>query len=418
VIGFGGGSQHQHFPSWTAPLTRYAYTGNTPEEIDPYGQGLMSDALMGNLQYPGSQAFGGLADQIPGAQQAGHQAQQLGAGATYQGYGNLMDYAQQAGGPVDQMMGLAGQVPGAYGQAQASYGNLPGAQANLWNQFAQGQQYGNTLGNSLERFGAGLPGQGAGAIGGQNVQNAMGAGQQVVNAALGAYHQMPADAYERVVQEGLPDVRASYSARGLGTSGEAARGEQDYIQRVRDELYQKDVANQIAALQTGASAASPAAAQAIGAQQAAIGRGQLGLGYGELGLNTLGQQSQTGLGYGQLGLQQMMGQGQLAGQGALLPGQMLGGLQDVAGAPLGSLQQAAALQGLPLGLVGQGLNLYNAGLNMPLQYQQALYNYTRQPQLDLLTQLTGTQQGQSRNWNVAIGGGGKGGGGGGGEGGN
>jgi hypothetical protein len=73
---------------------------------------------------------------------------------------------------------------------------------------------------------------------------------------------------------------------------------------------------------------------------------------------------------------------------------------------------------MPLDLVQQGLQNYSQGLQLPLAYQQALYNYTRQPQLDLLTQLTGTQQGQSRNWNVAIGGGGKGGGGGGGEGGN
>jgi uncharacterized membrane protein YgcG len=88
---------------------------------------------------------------------------------------------------------------------------------------------------------------------------------------------------------------------------------------------------------------------------------------------------------------------------------------------LQGMQSVAGLQGAPLDLVSQGLGLYGQGMNMPLQYQQALYNFTRQPQLDLLTQLSGTQQGNSRNWNAGasvMGGGGKSGGGGGGGGGN
>jgi hypothetical protein len=42
-------------------------------------------------------------------------------------------------------------------------------------------------------------------------------------------------------------------------------------------------------------------------------------------------------------------------------------------------------------------------LNLPLGYQGALYNFTRQPQLDLLGAFSGTQVGQSRNWNFGGG---------------
>ncbi len=344
MVGFGSGSSRQRFPSWTAPLTRWAFQGNTPEEIDPNGTGLMSDALMGSNMLPGSVAFGGLAGNIPGAQLAGHQAQQLGAGATAQGYGNLMQLANMGWGPIGQTSQIAGLVP--QGMDASNYYLNRGVTP---------------------------------AVQGGNVQGAMGAGQQVVDRALATADQLPAEAYQRVVAEGLPEVRASYSARGLGTSGEAARGEQEYIQRTRDQLFQQDVANKIAALQTGASASGAAASQAIGAQNAAIGRGQLGLGAANA-----------------------------------IPGQ-LAGFQDVAGAPLNYMSQFAGLQGAPLDLVGQGLNLYGQGLQMPLQYQQALYNFTRQPQLDLLSQLSGTQQANSRNWNFALGGGNKGGGGGGGN---
>lgn len=326
-INFSNSSARQKFPSWTAPLTRYSFTGQVPGDVDPNGVGLISDAMAGNYALSGPQAFGGLAGQIPGGQLAGQQAQQLGAAATQQGYDALMALGGQGWNTLNQVNGLAGLVPN--GMDASNYYLNRGVTP---------------------------------AVQGGNVQGAMGAGQQVVDRALATANQLPAEAYQRVVAEGLPEVRASYSARGLGTSGEAARGEQDYIQRTRDQLFQQDVANQIAALQTGANASGAAASQAIGAQNAAIGRGQLGLGASNAIPNQLGQ------------------------------------FQDVAGAPLGYMQQLAGLQSAPLNLVGQGLNLYGQGMNLPLQYQQALYNYTRQPQLDLLTQLSGTQQSNARNW--------------------
>ncbi len=353
MVGFGSNSSRQSFPSWTAPFTRFAFTGQTPDGFDPEkgnygtrsGYGLINDALAGASAFPSWDAFSGLANLVPNAQMAGSQGRQLAADATAQGYGNLGMLAGMGWGPLGNTMNIAGLTPQAMDTSNyyLNRGVTPGVQ-------------------------------------GSNVQGAMGAGQQVVDAALGAYKALPAEAYQRVVQDALPEVRASYGARGLGLSGEAARGEQDYIQRTRDDLFQKDVANQIAALQTGASASHAAASQAIGAQNAAIGRGQLGL--------------------------------QAANS---IPG-MLSGFQDVSGAPLGYMAQMAALQGLPLDLIGQGLNTYTQGLTLPLQYQSALYNFTRQPQLDLLSQLSGTQVGQQRGWNFSLGGVNNGGGGGGGGG--
>jgi hypothetical protein len=346
MIGMGSSSSRNQFPSWTAPFTRYAFTGQTPDGVNPAtgtgagsGYGLINDAYAGSGAFPAWDAFSGLAGQVPAAQQAGQMGQQLGAQATQQGYGNLSQLAGMGWGPLGQSMGIAGMVP--QGMDASNY-------------YLQGV---------------------TGAANGGNVQGAMGAGQQVVDAALSAYRALPAEAYQRVVQEGLPEVRAASSARGLGSSGQAARNEEDYIQRTRDDLYQKDVANQIAALGTGAAASGAAASQAIGAQNAAIGRGQLGM--------------------------------QAANA---IPG-IMGAFQDVTGQPLGMMGQMAAMQGLPLDLVNQGLSTFASSLGLPLQYQQALYNYTRQPQLDLLSQLTGTQTGQSRGWNASIGGGSKGGGG-------
>jgi hypothetical protein len=266
------------------------------------------------------QVFGGLVDRIGGAQQAGSQLRQLAGESTGYGYNALMDMAQRAFGPVGQTAELAGMIPG--GMDAANY-------------YLQGV---------------------TGAAKGQNVEGAMGAGQQVVDAALGAYKAMPSDAYQRVVAEGLPEVRASYSARGLGTSGGAARGEQDYIQRTRDQLYQQDVANQIAALNSGAAASGAAASQAIGAQQAALGRGQLGLAASQA------------------------------------PGQILGQFSQVAASPLDALLAAAGLQSKPLEIAMGGGQAYSQGLNLPLDYQKALYEFTRDPSKTLLGSLSGTQQ--------------------------
>lgn len=349
-INFSNSSARQKFPSWTAPLTRYSFTGQVPGGVDPNGVGLMSDALAGNYALLGPQAFAGLADQIPGGQLAGHQAQQLGAAATQQGYDNLMALGGHGWNTLNAVNGLAGLVPNGL----------------------EASNYYLNRGVTPAMQGANV--QGATGAGQQLVDYALsGAGSRVVDAALAAPAQFQTDIYNRALKDALPTVTASYSSRGLGTSGAAARGEQDFTQRLTDQFAQEAIQNRLAALGVAAQAqngvfsgagagAGAAASQAIGAQNAAVARGQLGLGAANA-----------------------------------IPGQ-LGGFQEVAGAPLGYMGQFAGLQGAPLDLVGQGLNLYGQGMQLPFQYQQALYNFTRQPQLDLLTQLSGTQQSNARNW--------------------
>jgi hypothetical protein len=327
----------------------------------------MSDALQGSNMYPNWMAYGGLADLIPGAQLAGRQAQQLGAAATQQGYDTLMALGGQGWGPLQQTQGIAGLVPNGL----------------------EASNYYLNRGVTPAMRGANV--QGATGAGQQLVDYALsGAGSRVVDAALAAPAQFQTEIYNRALADAMPAVTASYASRGLGTSGVAARGEQDFTQRMTDQFAQEAIQNRLAALGVAAQAqngvfsgagsgASAAAAQAIGAQNAAIGRGQLGL--------------------------------QAANA---IPGQ-LGAFQGIAGAPLGYMQQLAGLQGAPLDLVGQGLGLYGQGMQLPFNYQQALYNFTRQPQLDLLSQLSGTMQGNNRNWNFALGGGNKGGSGGGGN---
>jgi hypothetical protein len=302
-----------------------------PEDYQPM-HGPFRDAMYGWGAGPVEQVFGGLSDNIPVAQQAGSNIRDMAAQGTGYGYGALMDLAQRAFGPVGQTQGIAGMAPDAM---EAS------------NYYLQGV---------------------TGAAKGSNVQGAMGAGQQVVDKALAAYQAMPAEAYQRVVAEGLPEVRASYSSRGLGASGGAARGEQDYIQRTRDQLYQQDVANQIAALQSGAAASGAAASQAIGAQQAALGRGQLGLAASQA------------------------------------PGQILGQFQQVATSPLDAMIAAAGLQSQPLQLAGAGGQVYSQGLNLPLEYQQAIYEFTRDPAKTIMGALSGVQQNSSKGQYRTIGG--------------
>jgi hypothetical protein len=89
-------------------------------------------------------------------------------------------------------------------------------------------------------------------------------------------------------------------------------------------------------------------------------------------------------------------EGQLGLQASQMPGQILQQMQQVAGAPLDAMTQAAQLQMAPLQLAGLGGQVYSQGLNLPLEYQQALYNLTRDPSKAFLNSLAGTQQSSSK----------------------
>jgi len=328
--GPGGQNSKQKIPEWARAFANWGFGGRIPGgSLNPNAdfpqQGPFYDAIMGSQAASPEQLFGGLANQIPGAQRAGSIGRDMVSQGTNQGWQNAMQYGNQANQFTGQAGNIAGMIPNAMEAA---------------NYYLQGV---------------------TGATQGNNIIGASGAGQQVVDAALGSARQMPAEAYQRVVADALPEVRSSYSDRGLGTSGESARGEQEYIQRTRDKIYQQDVANQIAALGTAASASGAAASQAIGAQQAAAQRGQLGL------------------------------------QASQAPGQILQQMQGVNGSALDALASALGIQAGPGQLAQQGMEGYSQGLNLPLQYQQEIYNLTRDGGKGLLNALAGQQQSVSKS---------------------
>lgn len=321
--GPAGQNSKQRLPNWARGVADWLFEGTSPGNTPDAGP--FADAIRGWGSASPEQLFSGLAGQIPNAQRAGMQTRELAAQGTSQGYGNLMNMASQAWGPVGQTQQIAGLIP--QGMDTANY-------------YLQGV---------------------TGATRGNNIMGAQGAGQQVVDAALGAPAQFQSEIYNRAVKDATPYLRAASSSRGLGRSGQAARSEQDGVQRITDEFAREAVQARIGALNAAASASGAAASQAIGAQQAALGRGQLGL------------------------------------QASQAPGQIMQQFQNVAQSPLDALTAAAGLQTQPLQLAALGSQLYNQGLQMPLDYQRDVYDFTRAPSMALLQALAGQQQSTSKN---------------------
>lgn len=190
------------------------------------------------------------------------------------------------------------------------------------------------------------------AVKGQNGTNGgsfgpSGLSERVANAALGAQPQWQSDIYNRAIADARPQVRSAFSARGLGGSGAAARGEDDAIQRITDQQAQQDVQNRIGAL----GVASQAAGQA-------------------------GQESGQ---WGQIGL----GRGQLSLAASQMPGQIQGQF-------LANLLQGQQAQGGPMNALGTGTQLFQQGLQMPLQTFNNLYQTSRAPQTTAVNLLGGS----------------------------
>ena len=206
---FSGGPQSEtKRPNYTRPGGDFLGSGKFPGDAQGYGDlagmgGYFGDVGLSQL-FPYQQMYGGLQQNFPNIQQGGNFFAGLGLGGTGQGYGNTSDLAQQAmqfGPQIQNTLGLQNNA-----LAAANY-------------YAQ---------------------QMAPAIQGRNVGGQTGAGQQVMNAGLNFGADLQ-DIQNRAIAQGLPQVRASYSARGLGTSGQAALGEQDYIQRISDQMAQEEL---------------------------------------------------------------------------------------------------------------------------------------------------------------------------------
>jgi hypothetical protein len=327
-MGFSiGGGGAQKFPSWTAPFTRFGFTGATPGGGEGPGglpmQGLMGDAYWGGFAYPSSQFGQGLAAPIGNSLQAGQDIRQLASMGSSQGFGNAQWLANQGLGGYQNLANLAGLVPGAIDAATF---------------YLQGVNP---------------------AISGANAPDPRTA--RVTDAALAqlANTGVQGDIYGRTADILRPEVRSGFSARGMGGSGAAIQGESDTMQNLADQFAQRAMQERIGLLNAAASAAGPEASERVGMANVGVDRGRLGLAASQI------------------------------------PGQVLQQMAGVYGAPMDALSSAMGLQGGPLSLAGLGEQLYQQGLMLPLEYQQALYEFTRDPQKALLAALAGTQQSSS-----------------------
>lgn len=273
----------------------------------------------------------------------------------YGGYGvgqkDLYGWLGQNAMPILQAAGLGGSMTRqlAADETNRGYGqsaNLANRMSNTFNNpgwMDMTQYYAGGIGPAIQ--GTNFPGVGGsgGGGGGGGSWGPTGKSLQVADAALNAQANWQKDIYDRAIADARPAVAASYSARGLGSSGMAARGEQDAIQRITDDMTQRDVQNRINSLGVAASAAGNA--------------GQEGVGWGNVGV-----------GWGNVGL----GRGNLAMEATRLPAQVQGQFIQ---------NQLAAQQGQanPMALLGQGSQLFNMGLQMPMQSFQNIYNTSRAP---------------------------------------
>lgn len=315
-MGFSVGGGAQKFPSWTAPLTRFLFEGSTPGtegDQGPPAQGLIGDAWAGQQAFPSGSLFQGLSDMIANAQRGGAGTQQLAVQGTQRGYGNASGLADQAAQTAGQAGGIAGLIPGALSAANAYAGGINHAQSQF--------------------------------------QPAYGAAQSALQDVMNPTQQN--SLYNNAANLLTPRVRSAFSARGLGTSGQAVQEEGNQLQQLADSF---------------------ALRQAQERQSAISGVGNLASQGGNLGVAA-----------------------------SQVPGAILNGMQGVANGAIQAQQGAGALQQLPLAIGQQGQQLYQAGMNMPLDYQQALYNFTRQPGLQLLSALAGTLQSSNNRWGLGKG---------------
>lgn len=307
----GGG---QRFPTWALPAIATTF-GGQPVDKDAFGRpvqtGLFYDVGQGAAAATPQQLYGGIPQYLQAGQIGAQGIQNLAMQGTLPNFQNLQNLAYGGMGNVGAVQNFANLAPQA-GAASSQY-------LQQLNQMLQG--------------GPGVA--------------------RVTNAALGAAENVgiDSDLYRRAADLLRPEVRAAFSSRGLGASGNAVREESNQLQQLADQFAIRAAEDRARLLGVAASAAGPEASQ-YGAQlQAATVLPQL-------------------------------------------PGQILQQLQGVAGAPLDAATVAAALQGQPVALASVGANLYQMGLQMGIEPQRLVYEFTRDPQKTLLSVLAGTRLSQ------------------------
>jgi hypothetical protein len=351
---FSGGPEGEtKRPGYTRGPGEFLGGNEFPYDTGGYGPaldqrpGYFGDVGLGQM-FPYQNLYGGIQQNYPNIQRGGQYFADLGLQGTTHGQQSTTDLANQAWGNAGWAGAQLPQTSNLMALAMPAFG--------VANQFAQGLSpaiHGlNTQGGS----GAGQQAMGAG-------RQAMGVGQQVLNAGLGFGADL-ADIQQRAIAEGLPQVRASYSARGLGTSGEAARGEQDYVQRISDQMAQEAIQARLGGLGIAAQGAN-----AYGQGAGVVGQGA-------------GVAANEAAAFGNIGL----GRGALSAQAAQLPGSVLNqflqgqgqGLQNF-GQVGNILTQAGQQQFQPLQLAGLGAGVWGQGQQFPLDYANTLFQASRQP---------------------------------------
>lgn len=281
----GGGASGTEIPSLLRPYFAELFTEQGP---------LLQDIRMGREGLPNPfQNLGGLLEQArPAADILGQQ----GGWGGVQGAMNNAFLAGQLGMPIaQQAAGLSGQSENALAATFPFY---------------------NQLLSSVRQ-------QGIGQIGDQ----ALG---QIANTGPRG------DIYERAAALLRPQVRAGFSARGLGSSGAAIREEGNQMQQLADSFAQRAMQERIGLL--------GAAAQGQGAES-----------------SMMGQRISGSLG------------------GAQLPGQIMNQFQQQYGGALGNLAASAGLNLTPMQASLAGTQALGAGLGLPFQLAQQAYLATRSP---------------------------------------
>ena len=320
----GGGSAGSKLPKFATALGDVLFRDPADffkaagEMLGPSGYGAFGDMLSGYAAGPASQMFagpgqgGGWGDSIQQTQDASKYFANNSM--------NIMQNAQPAMNNLNMM---------AYNGAQDSAG------------------YNALNGAFLEQGGRGFN-QLMGLVGGGGQDSQMG---EAGRAAMAASNNVGPDSelYKSTLSFLTPQVRSAYSARGLGTSGQAASAEADQARQLADSFAQRANTERNQFLNTAVGS------EGVGAQR-----------YGT----------------------QMQG----ATAATEAPSRIFSTMQGGLGQGIQNIGNATGQYLQPMQMNQAGMGNFGQAQQMPLSYQQSIYNYLRSPQTQLLGIPSGTGQ--------------------------
>ncbi len=336
----GGGGGDSELPQFAKDIAGILFRGPAEYFEGQYGghglgSGIFGDILAGYNAGPAADLFGGLAGQAGRVGQVGR------------GFGDQAEYLSQRG--INAGMGMNDWAREGANHSR-DYNNLNGA---FLDQAGRGW-------NSLMGL---VNGGGQAGMGGLSRTPGIGPSG---TAALAAANNVGPDSqlYKDTWNLMKPQVRSAFSARGMGTSGQAIRGEEDQARNLANDFAMR--ANQEKNAFLGTAANSEAANASLqGSYNSALA-------------NMFGSRIQ-----GALGATESPSRIFSTMQGGL--GQ---GIQNI-GAALGQYL-------IPMQMNQAGLSGFNAGYQTPVNYQQMVYNFLRSPQTQMLGLPSSTGQEQNR----------------------